>query len=145
MLLNWRIWAALAVGLALAASHLKAYRMGGEGVRAQWAEAALQAKEQAREREQQWQTRLNEELKNAAAREQKIRRDADGARTALRGMHDAADAAMRRAADSHQACLVTADTATKLLEQCASQYRDMAEIADRHASDAQALSAAWPQ
>jgi len=37
-LLNWRVWAALALAVALAASHWKAYSMGGAEYRAKMAE-----------------------------------------------------------------------------------------------------------
>lgn len=35
-LLNWRMWAALAIALVLAASHWKAYRMGEASIQADW-------------------------------------------------------------------------------------------------------------
>ncbi len=36
MLLNWRLWAGLAIVIALAASHWKAYTMGKSTVQAKW-------------------------------------------------------------------------------------------------------------
>jgi hypothetical protein len=35
-LLNWRVWAAILVAVALAASHWKVYKLGQTGVRAEW-------------------------------------------------------------------------------------------------------------
>jgi hypothetical protein len=35
-LLNWRVWAAILIAVALAASHWKAYKLGQTGVRAEW-------------------------------------------------------------------------------------------------------------
>ena len=35
-LLNWRVWAAILVAVALAASHWKVYKLGQAGVRAEW-------------------------------------------------------------------------------------------------------------
>lgn len=35
-LLNWRVWAAILVAVALVASHWKAYKLGQAGVRAEW-------------------------------------------------------------------------------------------------------------
>lgn len=59
MLLNWRLWAALAIAVALAASHWKAYSMGGAEYRARMAELqtemlakAATASEDARKIEQ---------------------------------------------------------------------------------------------
>jgi hypothetical protein len=37
-LLNWRLWAALALAMALAASHWKAFVLGGNQVRVEWAQ-----------------------------------------------------------------------------------------------------------
>ena len=36
MLLNWRVWAAIFVAVALAASHWKAYKLGQTDIRADW-------------------------------------------------------------------------------------------------------------
>lgn len=35
-LLNWRVWAAIALAVALAASHWKAYDLGGQSVQVKW-------------------------------------------------------------------------------------------------------------
>ena len=58
-LLNWRIWAAVSVAIFLAATHWKAYHMGGASCRADMAEQtlkltndALAASEQNRKTEQ---------------------------------------------------------------------------------------------
>ena len=47
ILLNWRLWAAASLVLGLAASHWKAYRMGGAEIRAEWAVAKLEESKQA--------------------------------------------------------------------------------------------------
>lgn len=145
LLLNWRLWAAGIVLLALAASHWKAYHMGMTEVRAEWTEQQIKDRDAAAERARLWNEQIAKEREDAAKREQKLRRDADGARAALVGLSGAVDEAMRAAGASHEACLVTAATGTKLLQQCGDRYRGLAEIADRHASDVQTLSNSWPQ
>ncbi|MES2685499.1 MAG: hypothetical protein V4706_01690 [Pseudomonadota bacterium] len=81
----------------------------------------------------------------AAGREVVLRRDAAGARTALIGLHDASEAAMRDAATTHAACLVRAATFSELLDTVASAGGELAEKAGRHANDAKTLSEAWPK
>lgn len=83
---------------------------------------------------------------NAAnARVAKLRKDADSARAALTSLSDAAAQAVRNAQTSHATCLVTATAATDILSQCGERYRGMAETADRHVSDIQTLTDAWPK
>ena len=43
------------------------------------------------------------------------------------------------------AVLATADTLAALLDQCQTDYRAMAEVADGHANDARTLMEAWPK
>jgi hypothetical protein len=81
----------------------------------------------------------------AALRERNLRRDADRSRAAVVSLSDAAADALRRASTDHAACLVTAAAQNIVLTQCTGRYRDLAEIADRHASDVQTLIEAWPQ
>lgn len=85
------------------------------------------------------------EAQNAATnRERDLRGAAAGARAALVGLSDATDTAMRGAAASHAACLERTDTLGELLGTVAQAGAGMAEKADRHASDAQTLTDAWP-
>lgn len=81
----------------------------------------------------------------AETRARGLRVDAAGARDALVGLSDAADAALRSAAATHAACLERANTLDQLLQASAGEYRNLAEKADRHASDVQTLTAAWPK
>lgn len=81
----------------------------------------------------------------AAGREVVLRRDADGARTALIGLHDAAEAAMRDAATTHAACLNRAATFSELLNTMGAAGGDLAQKAGRHANDVHTLSDAWPK
>jgi hypothetical protein len=81
----------------------------------------------------------------ATARIAALRRDADGARTALLGLSDATDAAMRSAETSHNACLDRASTLGQLLGAMATVGGEIAAKADRHSSDSQTLTEAWPK
>lgn len=47
LLFNWRIWAAVAVAVALAASHWKTYKIGQNDVRAEWTAEKLEQAEQS--------------------------------------------------------------------------------------------------
>lgn len=64
-LLSWRVWAALAIAIALAASHYKAWHAGGKSVQADWdaqtlamTQAALAADIAARAKEADLQTKV---------------------------------------------------------------------------------------
>lgn len=80
-----------------------------------------------------------------AVREVALRRDAAGARTALVGLHAAADQALRDAATTHAACTNTAAALSDVLQQSAERYRDLGETCDRHVNDLRTLSEAWPK
>ena len=81
----------------------------------------------------------------AAVRERNLRNDAAGARVAAISLHDAAAAAMRDASVSHAACTERAAALGDVLGAVEAAGRSMAEKADRHALDAETLSAAWPR
>ncbi|MEG0923195.1 MAG: hypothetical protein RSD57_15935 [Comamonas sp.] len=67
-----------------------------------------------------------------------LRRDADGLRDQL------ATVPARIATASHAAVADYAATATKLFAECTREYTEVAERADGHAIDVQALIEAWP-
>lgn len=81
----------------------------------------------------------------AAARIVVLRRDGDSARNQLVSLSNAADEALRRAKAGHDASLNTATAAVNILKQCGKEYAGLAEVADRHVSDIQTLTAAWPK
>lgn len=79
-------------------------------------------------------------------REAKLRTERDAALVASRRLRD--DLATLRARLPNaipSAVIATADTLAGLLDQCQSDYRGMADIADGHASDVQTLIDAWPK
>lgn len=89
--------------------------------------------------------RVIEAQNKAEVRARGLRLDAAGARVAAISLHDAAAAAMRDAAVSHTACTERAGAIGELLGSMEEAGRGMAEKADRHALDAETLSAAWPR
>ena len=74
-----------------------------------------------------------------------LRMAAAGARSAAERLSDEIAATTRAAAASKEACIERTNTLGELFKDSANAYRDVAEKADRHASDAQRLSDAWPQ
>lgn len=89
--------------------------------------------------------RVIEAQNKAEVRARGLRLDAAGARSAAISLHDAAAAAMRDAAVSHAACTERASALGDVLGAVEAAGRSMAEKADRHALDAETLSAAWPR
>lgn len=64
---------------------------------------------------------------------------AAGSRNELGRLRDATATALRAAEESHATSLVTATTASRLLNSCAGEYQALGERADRHVSDFKAL------
>jgi septal ring factor EnvC (AmiA/AmiB activator) len=110
------------------------------------AEATAAENETYRIKERANSKRLEDSRNEAAKRETTIRRDADGARNAADSLRDEL-AELRRNLPSlaADACRVRADTLAQLFDQCAGNYRGLAEKADRHASDVQTLMDGWPK
>ena len=96
------------------------------------AEAAM--REQVRKAQEDAQKREEKLVADAAA----AGRAADGLRSQIaslrRGLSAATAEANRR----------TADAALDVFQQCADEYRAVAQAADRHANDAMTLDQAWP-
>ena len=82
---------------------------------------------------------------NAVTRSVALRAAASASRTERDGLRDQTDAALLGASASHAACLERATTASAVLNQCAAAYQDLGERADRHVSDLQTLTEAWPK
>lgn len=138
ILLNWRIWAALVVAVALAASHWKAYHMGGASCRAEMAEQtlkltndALAASEQNRKTEQT----LNEKVRKVsndyatekAAHLLTSRKLGDS----LRDFTATLDSATAEDAASATSAAGRGGLEFELLGNCAKTLVSMAEEADR--------------
>ena len=106
---------------------------------------AIVAKREALDKEKFWLGEIENARINAQSREARLKRDVANAQSAVVGLRNDLSALRDRLAKSPvAACLDTADSLGVLLGQCAEAYRDVSEIADRHASDVQTLIEAWP-
>jgi hypothetical protein len=104
------------------------------------------AKDLARLREQDWTAQRNQALENANSRDQTIRALAAGSASASLSLRDTLAAISRGVPDaSVEALRHSTTTLAAVLQNCQSEYRDLAEKADRHASDALTLEQAWPK
>lgn len=74
-----------------------------------------------------------------------LRRDADSSRVALVSLHSAADQSLRRASDSHSACLADANTLTIVFGQCSTRLQDVAADADGLSAEVSLLRESWPK
>ncbi len=108
--------------------------------------ALIQAQAAALDAERQL-TRKLEDARNAATqRDQTIAHTAAAAGLAVDGLRHELDAYRRSLpADPGSPGDPRADAIAELFGDCASHYRDLAEKADRHASDARTLSEGWPK
>jgi len=143
--------AAAAIGGAILAGVLawqvQDWRLGGqiEGIKAQHAAESAKAQADTRAAEIAFNQKLQDAQNEATKRETKLRADAATARRTadgLRGTLYDFRASLPNASTS--ALIARADTAAELLGACVSEYRGVAESADRHAADAVMLRDAWP-
>ena len=115
-------------------------------IQAQHARESAKAEAATRAQEASFNQRLQDAQNAATKRETKLRADAATARRTadgLRGTLYNFRASLPNASTS--ALIARADTAAELLGACVSEYRSVAESADRHAADAVMLFEAWPQ
>ena len=116
------------------------------GYKAQVAQQAVEARQAALKQKEAWIKEKEDAEVNAVLREAQLRSERDRAVAAGRRLRD--DLTTLRTRLPHaipSAVLATADTLAGVLDQCQSDYRAMAEIADGHASDVQTLMEAWPK
>ena len=107
---------------------------------------AIAAKLAALDKERFWIGEIENARINAQSREARLERDVANAQSAVVGLRNDLGALRARLATSTESsCRATADSLGILLGQCAEAYRDVSEIADRHASDVQTLIEAWPR
>lgn len=107
---------------------------------------AVAAKRAAMDKEQFWKQEVENARINAQSREARLKRDAANAQSAVVGLRNELGTLQARLATStDEAVLNTAASIGALFVQCADDYRAMAEVADRHASDVQTLIEAWPK
>jgi signal transduction histidine kinase len=152
-LLNWRLWAAVALAAGLAFTHFTAYRAGKANVRAEWTAEKLKQTEQlaafnaeSRRIEQRRQSLILEAQHAAKQREILAAASARDLRTELDGLRDdlaRAGAQLSSASIGSLRRRVTAlDT---VFEQCARRVEGLAGDAQGIASDARLILDAWPK
>lgn len=150
----WRaVLVAVAVALCLLAIYAAGRADGAASVQSKWDAATIVQQRAAsaaelinRSKEQQLLNKLQEATNASNLREQKLRADADAARTASAGLRDTIGALRGQlSAATAEAARLTADAALAVFGECADRYQRVAEEADRHASDAQLCRDAWPE
>ena len=147
------IWTHTAAGIAGAviagalAWQTQAWRYDAQisSIQAQHARESAKAEAATRAQEASFNQRLQDAQNAATKRETKLRADAAAARRTVDGLRGTLynfRASLPNAAPA--AVIARADTAAELLGACVSEYRGVAESADRHAADAVMLLDAWP-
>lgn len=142
--------ASFLAGLAVAAVstwHVQSLRYDAQisSIQAKHARESAEAEAATRAAEQSFALQLQKAQDESAKRETKLRADADAARRTVDGLRGTLynfRASLPNAAPA--AVIARADTAAELLGACVSEYRGVAESADRHAADAVMLLDAWP-
>ena len=115
-------------------------------IQAKHARESAKAEAATRAQEASFNQRLQDAQNAATKRETKLRADAAAARRTVDGLRGTLyefRASLPNASTS--ALIARADTAAELLGACVSEYRGVAESADRHAADALMLREAWPK
>jgi hypothetical protein len=138
---------ALAAGAAVGIHQFLEHErdIGRQEVRTEYAAKLAEAKEAARKREAELTTQRDEAVSHANERDQTIRTVAAGGAAASVGLRDTL-AGIRNGVPIATVETLRQSTATlaTVLGDCQARYRELAEKADRHASDSKTLSDAWP-
>lgn len=142
-------WLLLAVVLAWIASLFVVgswqNNAGAESERLVWQQSQMATERLARSKEQAMINQLEAARNEAVIREQENRRAAASAAAADSRLRiTIADLRRSLAGATAETVRITADAGLAVFAECAAEYRALAEIADRHASDAKTLSDAWP-
>lgn len=144
-LLDPRVWMAIALAVAFAASNVWSYRHGKTVVRAEVAQKVAEANREARAMERKRQENVDEAQRLAAAREARNRSDAVNARRAADGLRGDLDAVRLHSEKSLAAAIDANRTLGDILQQCTDAYLSVASEADRAYSEALTLRMAWPK
>ena len=113
---------------------------------AEYTAKALVAEQAARAKETLLTQQLNE-AQNAAIQREKVIRDTSAAAAAASvSLHDTLTAVRGGVPSQSSDALSRSVVAlTGVLDNCQREYRTVAEVADRHASDVKTLTDAWPK
>ena len=113
--------------------------------RTEYATAQARAVEKAHAETIRLQEKADAAARKSAARSAALANDIAGARSALISMSHAADSALRRANDSHNACISAATAQGDVLNQCSARLVEVAAAADGWRNESQELRDAWPK
>ena len=152
-LLNWRVWAAVALAVGLAFTHFTAYRSGKATVRAEWTAERLKQTEQlaafnaeSRRIEQRRQSLVTEALHAAKKREIAASLAADRLRVERWSLRDdLADARAQLSSASIASLRQRITALDTVFEQCTAAVEGLAGDAQGIASDARLMLDAWPK
>ena len=111
---------------------------------AQQSLALAEATKEAHDRTIQLQKQVDDAARKHARMVADLRLDAAGSRDALVSLHSAADQALRRASDSHSACIADANTLTIVFGRCTTELQSVATDADGLSAEVSLLRDAWP-
>lgn len=153
--LNPKLWAGLALAAALVAAGWFLYGAGQDDVQAKWnaqkakdAQATIEINNENQRIASRWNATVIGALNAQKLRNQRLEADAGSASAERVRLLDA----IRRATSKRDlpstpanASPEPANPVADVLGACTLEVSELARIADRHASDAQALSDAWPK
>lgn len=139
---------ALVAGLMLGYYWLTGYheRIGYQHAVDVFTRQALAAEQAARAKENSFNQQIRKAEQDAADREKRLRVELAVAESRnLRMRDDLATLRSRLPGLSPSACAATADVALDVFQQCADEYRALAQAADGHSEDARTVTEAWPR
>tara|TARA_R110000868_G_scaffold54575_1_gene170494 strand:+ start:7877 stop:8362 length:486 start_codon:yes stop_codon:yes gene_type:complete len=138
LLLNWRVWAAVGLALAMAASHWFAYHQGGlsatvalDAYIISQKTAHIAALEEARTKEQSLQLANTKVQNDYQTLKQKSARASAGAQSERLLLLAALDAARAAPTDTFPSGRVDASPAERVLAESVGRYEEVARDADR--------------
>ena len=153
-LMNWRVWAALALAAALAFALHFSYRAGKASVRAAWdAEKVVQLNQQKeaerenRNIESARQSNVIAAQNAATRRNHALQADAASANSERQRLLDAIAAipAADLSSNTGNASDQPAAANNLLFAECTAEVQRLAQFADGHASDVKTLIDSWPK
>lgn len=144
-LLNWRIWALVAVLALGPIGYFKGRSDGKKLILAETAAATAQANVEVRKITQRRQDVADEAARLGAADQARIVADAAHARAQRDGLRDDLSAVRLNAEKSSDAASKSVAALSDVFQRCVRSYSDLAEVADRHAADTLTLQRAWPK
>lgn len=120
-------------------------QLGAQKVQQEWDSQKARDEKAAAEREALWNARIQDANTHANAREQTIRALAAAAGNSDVRLRDTLEAIRRSVPTATPETLGrTVTTLSTVLQECTGRYRELAEKADRHASDVKKFEEAWP-